>query len=215
MTVGQRFARVVTDVVVRVPFLWRVFRTPMTQMFDRIAPEWEGSRTGGLRLAPMMAALDALPEPPSRVLDVGTGTGAVARAVAERFPEAEVIGADVSVGMIGEARKLGGPRERYDVADASHLTYEPGSFDLVTVNNMIPFFDELARMTRVGGHVAVAFGIGAKTPIYVPLARVRSELERRGFVHVGDFSAGEGLSLLARYDAPTSRRGSSVGRAHG
>ena len=63
---------------------------------------------------------------------------------------------------------------------------------------MIPFFDELARVTAPGGHVAVAFALGAATPIYVPLDRVRRELEQRGFVHFADFSAGEGLSLLAR-----------------
>ena len=34
MTLGQRFARFVTDVVVRAPFSWRLFRGPMTRMFD-------------------------------------------------------------------------------------------------------------------------------------------------------------------------------------
>jgi hypothetical protein len=31
----------------------------------------------------------------------------------------------------------------------------------------------------------------------VPLDRVRAELERRGFDHVGDYAAGDGVSLLA------------------
>ncbi len=198
MTVGQRFARAVTTVVVRVPVLWRVFRAPMAQMFDRIAPQWEGGRTSGVRLAPMLAALDALPSRPARVLDVGTGTGAIARAVAARYPDAEVVGVDVSSGMISEAHRLGGPRERYEVADASALAFDDGSFDLVTANNMIPFFDELARVTRPGGHVAVAYGIGPRTPIFVPLDRVRTELERRGFDGFSEHAAGEGLSLLAR-----------------
>lgn len=198
MTVGQRFARAVTTVVVRVPVLWRVFRAPMARMFDRIAPQWEGGRTSGVRLAPMLAALDALPSRPARVLDVGTGTGAIARAVAARYPDAEVVGVDVSSGMISEAHRLGGPRERYEVADASALAFDDGSFDLVTANNMIPFFDELARVTRPGGHVAVAYGIGPRTPIFVPLDRVRTELERRGFDGFSEHAAGEGLSLLAR-----------------
>ena len=199
MTLGQRFARTVTTVVVRVPALWRVFRAPMARMFDRIAPQWEGSRTSGLRLAPMLAALDALPVPPARALDAGTGTGAVARAIASYFPEAEVVGVDVSAGMIAEARRLAvGSHERYEVADASALPFGDGSFDLVTANNMNPFFDELARVTAAGGHVAIAFGIGPRTPIYVPLERVRAELERRGFEQVGEYAAGEGQSLLAR-----------------
>jgi ubiquinone/menaquinone biosynthesis C-methylase UbiE len=99
--------------------------------------------------------------------------------------------------MLDEARRLGG-RVRYDLADASSLPYPDGAFELVTLNNMIPFFDELARVTAPGGHVAVAFGMGDRTPIYVPLERVRAELERRGFSHVANFAEGGGTALLAR-----------------
>jgi len=196
VTWAQRFARFVTGAVVRAPFLWRLFRGPMTRNFDRLASEWQATRVSRERLAPMDAALDALPEPPQRALDVGTGTGAVARVLAERWPGAEVTGVDVSPAMIAEARRLGA--ERYDVGDASKLPYADGSFDVVTLNNMIPFFDEVARVTAPGGHVAVSFSMGPSTPIWVPLERVRAELERRGFRHVADFSAGNGLSLLAR-----------------
>jgi SAM-dependent methyltransferase len=195
MTLGQRFARVATNVVVRVPAAWRLFRGPLTRAFDRLAPTWE-TRISDERMRPILAALDALSGAPRRVLDLGTGTGRVARAVAERWPDAEVVGADVSAGMIDEARRLGG-RVRYDVADAAALPYPDGTFDLVVLNNMIPFFDELARVTAPGGDVAVAFTMGEQTPIYVPLDRVRGELGRRGFLHVADFAEGTGLALLA------------------
>ncbi|MDX6475841.1 MAG: hypothetical protein QOH95_1352 [Gaiellaceae bacterium] len=195
MTSGQRFARFVTDAVVRVPFLWRIFRRSMTRQFDRLAPEWDETRVSRERLAPMIAALEAA-DAPRRALDVGTGTGAVARLLSERWPDAEVTGVDVSPGMIEEARRLG--TERYDLGDASALPYADGAFDLVTLNNMIPFFDELARVTAPGGHVAVSYSMGPRTPIWVPLERVRAELERRGFVHVSDFPVGTGIALLAR-----------------
>jgi SAM-dependent methyltransferase len=107
-----------------------------------------------------------------------------------------VTGVDVSPGMVEEAKRLGG--ERYEVGDASALPFDAGSFDLVTLNNMIPFFDELARVTAPGGHVAIAYSMGPRTPIWVPLDRVRAELERRGFVHVADFRAGPGVALLAQ-----------------
>jgi ubiquinone/menaquinone biosynthesis C-methylase UbiE len=195
VTIGQRFARFVTDVVVRAPFLWRLFRGRMTRNFDKLAPEWDATRVSRERLVAMIAALDAL-GPPTRALDVGTGTGAVARLLSERWPSAEVTGVDVSPGMIAEARRLG--QERYDVGDASALPYEDASFDLVTLNNMIPFFDELARVTAAGGYLAIAYSMGSKTPIWVPLERVRDELQRRGFLHIADFEAGGGVALLAR-----------------
>jgi hypothetical protein len=65
---------------------------------------------------------------------------------------------------------------------------------------MIPFFDELARVTAPGGAVAVCYTRGAETPIFVPPARLRRELERRGFAHVADFPVGPGVALLARKD---------------
>lgn len=196
MTLAQRFARLVTTAVVRAPFLWALFRRPLTREFDHLAPVWDATRVSRERLAPMVAALESLPDAPARALDVGTGTGAVARLLAELWPDADVIGVDVSHGMIDEARRLG--RERYEVADASGLPFDDGSFDLVTLNNMIPFFDELERVTRPGGLVAIAFSMGDRTPIWVPLPKVQAGLEQRGFAHVADFAAGPGLALLAR-----------------
>jgi ubiquinone/menaquinone biosynthesis C-methylase UbiE len=195
VTAGQRFARLVTDVVVRAPFLWRIFRGRMRRNFDKLAPEWDVTRVSPERLVAITAALEAL-DAPARALDVGTGTGAVARRISDRWPSAEVTGVDVSPGMIEEARRLG--PERYDVGDASALPYEDAAFDLVTLNNMIPFFDELARVTAPGGYVAIAYSMGSRTPIWVPLERVRDELSRRGFLHIADFEAGGGVALLAR-----------------
>jgi SAM-dependent methyltransferase len=195
MTLGQRFARLATTVVVRAPFAWRLFRGPLTRSFDRLAPTWE-TRIDEERLRPMRAALDAVPEPRT-VLDVGTGTGRVARMAKGLWPRADVTGVDVSAGMVEEARRLSAA-ERYDVADASHLPYADGSFELVTLSNMIPFFDELARVVAPGGHLAIAFSMGDRTPIYVPLDRVRSELEQRGLEHVADIAEGPGAALLAR-----------------
>jgi SAM-dependent methyltransferase len=89
-------------------------------------------------------------------------------------------------------------REHYARADATSLPFPDGAFDLVTLNNMIPFFDELARVTAAGGHVAIAYSLGPQTPIWVPPKRLQTELARRGFAHVADFSAPPGVSLLAR-----------------
>jgi SAM-dependent methyltransferase len=197
VTSGQRFARVVTDIVVRWPALWRILRRPMRVQFDKLAPAWEGIRMADT-LAPVDAGLDRVAPPPGRVLDLGTGTGAVARLVAERFPEAEIVGADMAPQMIEEARRVtDSPRITYQVADAQKLPFADGVFDLVTLGNMIPFFDELARVVKPGGRMLIAYSAGDETPIYVPNDRLRAELGRRGFAEFAELSAGRGTSLLA------------------
>jgi SAM-dependent methyltransferase len=200
-TLGQKFARLTTNAVVRRPALWRVFRGLMRRQFDAIAPRWETMRMPD-SLAPFEAGLAAVEPAPARALDLGTGTGAGARAIAARFPEAEVVGADLSERMLDEARRTLPPevaeRVRFEVADASRLPYETGAFDLVTLANMIPFFDELSRVLAPGGHALFAFSGGAGTPIYVPAERLRSELERRGFTDFAEFETGRGTALLAR-----------------
>ena len=201
MTLGQRVARLTTDVVVRWPRLWGVFRGLTRRQFDAIAPKWNTMRMPD-SLAPFEAALAAVEAAPNRALDLGTGTGAGARAVAERFPDAEVLGADLSERMLAAARQslpaeLDG-RVRFEEADASDLPYGDGSFELVTLANMIPFFDELARVVAPGGSVVFAYSGGAGTPIYVPPERLRAELERRGFADFAEFKAGRGTSFLAR-----------------
>jgi SAM-dependent methyltransferase len=198
MTGGQRLMRLVTDVVVRRPQLWRLARAVVVRNFDRLAPEWDALRVDETRLRPIDAALAAVPGTPARVLDLGTGSGAVARLAAARWPDAQVTGADVSPQMVEEARRRATTeRERYEVADAAKLPFGDGAFDLVALNNMIPFFDELVRVVAPGGRVAIAYSMGDRTPIYVPLPRVRAELERRGFVVLLEQATGPGLSLLA------------------
>jgi ubiquinone/menaquinone biosynthesis C-methylase UbiE len=199
VSLQQRFARLVTNLVVRFPFLWRVFRGTMRRQFDQLAPVWDATRVDPAKLAPLQAALESLPDAPARVLDVGTGTGVAARLATRLFPGAKVTGVDASPGMIEEARRLA-TGETYEVADASKLPFAAAGFDLVTLNNMIPFFDEIARVTAPGGTVAICYTRGSGTPIWVPPERVQNELASRGFAHVADFPVGPGIAVLARKD---------------
>jgi SAM-dependent methyltransferase len=197
----QRVARLVTRAVVRQPALWRLLRRPLRKQFDRLAPHWDGMRRPG-HLRPLEAALAAVDEAPRRVLDLGTGTGDAAVAMARLWRGAEVLGVDLSPAMVEEARRKLPPdlagRVRYEVADAARLPYPDGAFDLVALANMIPFFDELARLVRPGGWAAFGFSLGGRTPIYVPPDRLRAQLGRRGFVDFADFAAGAGTAFLAR-----------------
>jgi len=197
---GQRFARLVTDAVVRRPALWRVLRAPLRTMFDGLAPTWE-TRIGPHHLWALERALEEVP-PPARALDLGTGTGVVALALAERYPEAEVVGIDLSPAMVEEARRKVAPeladRVRFEVADASSLAYPDGAFELVVLSNMIPFSDELARVVAPGGTLVLSFSKGSDTPIYVAPERLRDELGRRGFAEFAEFSAPPATALRAR-----------------
>jgi SAM-dependent methyltransferase len=199
----QRFARLVTDLAVRRPGLWRLLRRPLRWQFDRLAAGWD-ERGSPTRLRGLEAALALLDATPARVLDVGTGTGDAALALARRWPAAEVVGVDVSERMVEEARRklpheLAG-RVRFEAGDAAALPFADASFDLVSLNNAIPFFDELARLVAPGGHVAVGASAGSSTPIYVPPSRLREELARRGFGDFRDASAGASTGFLARKD---------------
>jgi ubiquinone/menaquinone biosynthesis C-methylase UbiE len=197
---AQRFARMVTDMVVRRPVLWRVLRRPLRTMFDGLATTWE-TRIGPHHLWALDLALADV-SPPCRVLDLGTGTGVVALALADRYPEAEILGIDLSPGMIDEARRKvpseRAGRVRFEVGDASALGSPEAAFDLVVLSNMIPFFSELARVVAPGGTLVLSFSKGADTPIYVAPERLRDELGRRGFAEFAEFSAEPATALRAK-----------------
>jgi SAM-dependent methyltransferase len=198
---GRRLARVTTNAVVARPRAWRAFRWLMRAQFDRLAPSWDARRRPDA-FAPLEQALDALPKPPRRILDLGTGTGSGAFLAARRFEEAEVVGVDLAEGMLAQARAGTPPelaaRVRFEAADASRLPFDESSFELVTLVNMIPFFDELARVVEPGGHLVFSFSAGPETPIWVPPERLRQELGNRGFTDFADFHAAGGTALLAR-----------------
>jgi len=164
-------------------------------MFDRIATTWD-ARLRPEHLDALRLALEGVTAP-ARVLDLGTGTGVAAHALAEWYPSAEVVGVDLAPAMVAVAARKGG-RARFEVADASALPFADGSFDLVVLMNAIPFFDELARIAAPGGTVAVSFSRGAETPIYVPEERLRRELRRRGFTDFAGFAAPPATAFRAR-----------------
>ena len=202
---GRRLARVAKRAVGAQPALWRLFRRPLRAQFDRLAPVWEDIG-GPVALAPLLAALDRLDEAPFWVLDVGTGTGKAARLAAERFPDAHVVGVDLSPEMVDEARRRLPPalvgRIRFEVADSARLPFVDGAFGLVMLVNMIPFFEEIARITAPSGTVVVATYSGPSTPIWTPPETLRARLEGLGFGSFEEIAVGDGTAFLARRPGP-------------
>jgi ubiquinone/menaquinone biosynthesis C-methylase UbiE len=171
-----------------------------------LAPSWD-DRGGPGFLAPLEAGLARLDGDPERVLDIGTGSGKAARLLASHYPAAEVVGIDFSPAMVEEARRLLpaelADRVHYEVADASALPFEKEAFDLVVLLNMIPFFDEIARVTAAQGSVVLAYSAGPETPIYTPPETLRERLAPHGFGQFEEFAAEGGTALLACRGAPS------------
>jgi SAM-dependent methyltransferase len=107
-----------------------------------------------------------------RVLDVGTGAGALAFVLAPHVRE--VVGVDESPERLAEARQRSGayPNVSFVEADARQLPFESGSFDLVTTLRTLHHVRrpelvvaEVARVTRPGGRILIADQIGPVDPL--------------------------------------------------
>jgi len=140
--------------------------TQVRAMFDRIAGLYDAMNTvmtAGLHHRWRERAVElAAVGPGSRVLDVATGTGdlavALARAVA---PDGEVVACDFSEKMLERARAKA-PELRFEWADALSLPYASDSFDAATVGFGVRNFsdlrrgiEEMVRVVRPGGRVVI------------------------------------------------------------
>ena len=100
------------------------------------------------------------------VLDVATGTGAVARELI-RQKGCRVVGVDVTPEMLAEARRRLGVEVRLLEASAERLPFADASFDGLTFTYLLRYvadpaatLRELARVVRPGGTVAsLEFGL--------------------------------------------------------
>lgn len=98
-----------------------------------------------------------------RALDLGTGTGTVARGLAERG--LQVVASDPKTALMEQAVELdreAGVSVDYRVGHAEAIDAPDGTFDLVTAGQCWHWFDreaaagEVARVLRPGGRVVVA-----------------------------------------------------------
>jgi SAM-dependent methyltransferase len=92
-------------------------------------------------------------------------------------------------------------RVAFRVGDAARIPYEADSFDLVAQLNMPPFFSEIARVLRPGGHAVIAASWGAATPFYTPEPVLRRGFEREGLKKLADGEAAKGTWFVARAPA--------------
>lgn len=142
----------------------------VNRMFAQVAPTYDlvnrimtfGLDQGWRKTVVAEARL----EPGDRALDVATGTGDIALALAKQVgPKGEVVGSDFCLEMMlpgpAKASKAGvGEVVRFMAADAMNLPFADNSFDAVTtgfamrnVADIEKAFSEMCRVVRPGGKV--------------------------------------------------------------
>jgi SAM-dependent methyltransferase len=98
------------------------------------------------------------------VLDVGSGTGALATAIAARAPSSRIIGLDPAASYVAFAHtRHPGGHVGFEVGDAQQLRFADGRFDRtlsLLILNFIPdptkALGEMVRVTRPGGTISGA-----------------------------------------------------------
>lgn len=84
-------------------------------------------------------------KPIDRILDLGCGTGYCLPKLSDRYPQAKLLGADISQGMLHHAMKEY-PQFKYAQADAEALPFSEEQFDLVFSNLAVQWCDDIANV---------------------------------------------------------------------
>ena len=141
------------------------------EMFDNIAPTYD---TLNHRLSwdidkgwRKKAIKRLLPYAPKKMLDIATGTGDFAILAAQMLHPEQLVGADISEGMmeIGrqKVKRMGLDKViSFEKQDCLHMGYEDETFDAVTAafgirnfQNLDQGLSEMCRVLKKGGHLCI------------------------------------------------------------
>ena len=162
MTTAAEQARAVSTMFTRIARRYDLMNSLMTAGRHHA---WRGA-----------AAREAVGAPPGALLDLATGTADLALAARRLDPARVVIGADFSLGMLGEARRKLGARRvplALAAADALALPFADGAFACVVsaflVRNLADLeagLAEMRRVTRRGGRVITLDIVRIALPVW-------------------------------------------------
>jgi malonyl-CoA O-methyltransferase len=112
----------------------------------------------------LLESLDLIPIHPTRILDLGSGTGHDAKLLSARYPSAQIIALDLSVAMLGADQTSSPPHTLSQgsihalCADAEAIPLKDHSVDMVFSNALLPWlpdtaywFKEVHRVLKAGG----------------------------------------------------------------
>ncbi len=108
----------------------------------------------------LIGRLDLIRMQPTRILDLGAGTGFFSKALMQHYRKAHVVALDLALAMLHHTRRRGGWLRKPGCvcADAERLPFADDSFDFVFSNLMLQWcmdpelvFAELRRVLAPGG----------------------------------------------------------------
>ena len=184
----------------------------------RFEPRYESWFVAG----PLLEALVGVERP--QVLDVATGTGRLPLALLRERFRGQIVGLDLSRGMLRQAwRKLRPHSDQVTLLwqDASHLPFDDGAFDAVTCMESLEFMprplevlSEMVRVLASGGVLLLTNRVGREAHLLPGRAIPRSAFER--------VLADQGLTAIevqrwqSNYDLALARKpGPRVSRVDG
>ena len=155
------------------------------QMFDNIAPAYDPLNhilSLGIDRQWRRTAINWLkPFRPQRILDIATGTGDFAILAGRRLAPAQLIGVDISEGMMQVARQKVARNGmeamiHFQKEDCLRMSFPDDSFDAVTIafgvrnfENLDACLREIHRVLRADGHLAI---LELSTPVRSPFKQL-------------------------------------------
>ncbi|WP_106828997.1 bifunctional demethylmenaquinone methyltransferase/2-methoxy-6-polyprenyl-1,4-benzoquinol methylase UbiE [Parabacteroides pacaensis] len=121
------------------------------------------------------------PFAPKKILDIATGTGDLALLMCRLLQPEQVVGADISEGMMKIGREKAtaaglSDKITFEQQDCTDLTYEANSFDAVTAAFGVRNFEnieqgirEMHRILKPGGHIMI---LELSTPEKFPMKQL-------------------------------------------
>jgi malonyl-CoA O-methyltransferase len=135
--------------------------------FNRAAPDYDGAAVLQREICNrMLERLDYVKLQPTRILDIGSGTGWGTRQLAQRYSSSQLIALDIAIAMLQTAQArsgwwqklFGGSRHNQICADVEALPVAENSVDLVWSNLALQWCNDLPatladlnRVLRVDG----------------------------------------------------------------
>jgi demethylmenaquinone methyltransferase/2-methoxy-6-polyprenyl-1,4-benzoquinol methylase len=155
------------------------------EMFDNIAPNYDTLNhrlSWNIDKGWRRKAIGLLePYKPQRMLDIATGTGDFAILAAQMLRPQQLIGADISEGMMAigreKVRRMGLDGViSFQKEDCLDLSFDDNSFDAVTAafgirnfQNLDAGLREMHRVLKPGGHLSIA---ELTTPVSFPMKQL-------------------------------------------